>query len=101
MTERLKIIVTSGGTDVAIDDVRVISNISAGTTGALITQAALERGHEVELLRHRHAKAPFERELRVDPSADPAKEAARIEATLRRVGPLMKNFTDKPQSEFG
>lgn len=106
MSERLRpdslhIVVTSGGTDVPIDDVRVISNISSGTTGALITETALERGHSVDLLRHRHAKRPFERDLRADPNTEDINaEAERIRGELTRIAPLMSHFTDRPQSDF-
>src|SRR3989344_4687502 len=97
----LKIVITSGATDVPIDEVRVISNISSGTTGALLAEAALERGHEVLLLRHKNAKKPFQKELTANPYVDDQEgEERRIIDELRRIRPFMKGLQDKPASEF-
>src|SRR3989344_6462842 len=102
MSERLNIVITSGGTEVPIDDVRVISNVSSGTTGALITEEALQRGHNVHLLRSKAAKVPFDDKLRADPLADDIqKESQRIEYALREISPLVVNLTDEPIRNFG
>ena len=102
MSERLNIVITSGGTEVPIDDVRVISNVSSGTTGALITEEALQRGHNVHLLRSKAAKVPFDDKLRADPLADDIqKESQRIESALREISPLVVNLTDEPIRNFG
>lgn len=53
-----KILVTAGGTQEAIDDVRVISNISTGKTGYKIAHYLLEAGYEVELLRAKRSEIP-------------------------------------------
>jgi phosphopantothenoylcysteine decarboxylase / phosphopantothenate---cysteine ligase len=45
--QRLRILVTSGGTAEPIDGVRVITNSSTGTTGALIASRLASAGHEV------------------------------------------------------
>jgi len=45
-----KILVTAGPTWVAIDRVRVITNIFSGRTGCIIAKEAKERGAEVKLL---------------------------------------------------
>ncbi|MEW5758404.1 MAG: phosphopantothenoylcysteine decarboxylase [Candidatus Omnitrophota bacterium] len=45
-----KILITCGPTWVAIDKVRVISNISSGATGIAITKTALKQGAKVTLL---------------------------------------------------
>ncbi|MDO8544353.1 MAG: bifunctional phosphopantothenoylcysteine decarboxylase/phosphopantothenate--cysteine ligase CoaBC [Opitutaceae bacterium] len=48
---RLRVLVTSGGTAEPIDGVRVITNTSTGRTGALIAGHFTQRGHDVTLLR--------------------------------------------------
>jgi len=47
----VRILVTSGGTREAIDDVRYIGNSSTGATGRLICEEALRRYHTVHWLR--------------------------------------------------
>lgn len=39
----MNLAITSGGTRVAIDDVRILTNVSRGGTGAKIAEYALER----------------------------------------------------------
>ena len=46
----MKILVTSGGTSEAIDNVRSITNHSTGRLGKIITEALLAAGHEVCLI---------------------------------------------------
>lgn len=48
---RLRVLVTSGGTSEPIDGVRVLSNASTGTTGALIADRLAQAGHDVLLVR--------------------------------------------------
>ena len=55
---RLKVLVTSGGTAEPIDGVRVLTNTSTGATGALLADQLARCGHEVVLLRARHAARP-------------------------------------------
>jgi phosphopantothenoylcysteine decarboxylase/phosphopantothenate--cysteine ligase len=55
-----KILVTAGGTQEAIDDVRVISNVSTGKTGYKIAHYLMEAGYDVELLRASRAEIPSE-----------------------------------------
>ena len=47
----MKILVTSGATREPIDDVRFLSNVSTGATGAALADALAGRGHRVTLLR--------------------------------------------------
>jgi phosphopantothenoylcysteine synthetase/decarboxylase len=85
----MKIVVTSGGTDVPIDAVRCISNSSAGTTGALIAEAALKHGHFVHYLCARNSRAPFQKELTGEYTQRMEVELSRvIEATRRVVPPI-------------
>ncbi len=53
-----KVIVTAGGTEEKIDDVRFITNRSSGKMGIAIAEACYERGAEVLLLRSKSAVLP-------------------------------------------
>ena len=52
---RLRVLVTSGGTSEPVDGVRVLTNSSTGTTGALIADHFSGAGHDVVLLRANNA----------------------------------------------
>ena len=54
----MKILVTSGGTSEAIDNVRSITNHSTGRLGKIITETLLAAGHEVCLITTRNALKP-------------------------------------------
>ena len=54
----MKILLTSGATREPIDDVRFLSNVSTGATGASLADALAARGHTVTLLRGTGAVAP-------------------------------------------
>ena len=53
-----KILITSGGTEEAIDDVRTITNHSTGKTGATIADQLIDAGYEVFYLSARTAQKP-------------------------------------------
>ena len=53
-----KILITTGGTQENIDDVRVLSNISTGKTGYQIAQNLFHAGYEIHLLKAHHASVP-------------------------------------------
>ena len=53
-----KILVTAGGTQENIDDVRVLSNSSTGKTGYRLAHYLFEAGYDVELLRASQAQIP-------------------------------------------
>jgi phosphopantothenate---cysteine ligase (CTP) len=57
------VLVTSGGTREAIDDVRVMTNISTGKLGARIAGALMEAGHDVIYLHGVGAEKPVNRKL--------------------------------------
>ncbi|HFI0445691.1 TPA: phosphopantothenate--cysteine ligase [Streptococcus suis] len=59
----MKLLITSGGTSEAIDQVRAITNHASGHLGKLIAEKALDAGHEVTLLTTKQAvkPAPHER----------------------------------------
>ncbi len=54
-TRRLRVLVTSGGTTEPVDGVRTLTNISTGYTGMAVAAHFARRGHDVVLLRARHA----------------------------------------------
>jgi phosphopantothenoylcysteine decarboxylase / phosphopantothenate---cysteine ligase len=56
---RQKILITSGGTQEAIDDVRVITNKSTGRTAAKICDQLIESGFAVTYLHAENAKSPM------------------------------------------
>ncbi|HEY5080026.1 MAG TPA: bifunctional phosphopantothenoylcysteine decarboxylase/phosphopantothenate--cysteine ligase CoaBC [Opitutaceae bacterium] len=51
--QRLRVLVTSGGTAEPVDSVRVLTNTSTGRTGAGIADQLARSGHDVVLLRAR------------------------------------------------
>lgn len=55
---RLRVLITSGGTAEPIDGVRVLTNTSTGSTGALLAGHFVRCGHDVTLLRARGAAQP-------------------------------------------
>lgn len=57
-TKARKILVTSGGTQEPIDQVRVLSNKSTGTTGARISDTLSELGYDVTYLHAENAVKP-------------------------------------------
>ncbi len=56
---RKKVLITSGGTQEPIDDVRVITNKSTGRTAAFICDQLIESGFEVTYLHAENAKLPM------------------------------------------
>jgi len=62
---RLRVLVTSGGTEEPVDGVRSLGNFSSGRTGALIADTLAALGHEVTLLRGgRSARPAFVQDVR-------------------------------------
>lgn len=55
---RLRVLITSGGTQEPVDGVRVLTNTSTGATGARLAEHFSRCGHEVTLLRARGAVRP-------------------------------------------
>lgn len=60
-----KVIITAGPTWVAIDRVRVISNISSGETGILLAQEASRRGAKVTLVLGPVGRVAVDKEIRL------------------------------------
>lgn len=57
--KQFRILITSWGTSIPLDDVRSITNFSQWTTGTLLTQEALKRGHKVDFIHSKNSKLPF------------------------------------------
>ena len=55
----MKILITSGGTDVPIDDVRKITNMSSGKYGAEIAKEFFNKLHDVVYFSAKHSAKPF------------------------------------------
>lgn len=55
----MKLLITSGGTSEAIDQVRAITNHASGNLGKIITEQALKDGHEVTLVTTKQAVKPL------------------------------------------
>lgn len=55
----MKILITSGGTDVPIDDVRKISNMSSGRYGAQIAAEFLQKREHVLFFNQKNSKHPY------------------------------------------
>ncbi|HEL2402515.1 TPA: phosphopantothenate--cysteine ligase [Streptococcus suis] len=54
----MKLLITSGGTSEAIDQVRSITNHASGNLGKIIAEQALKIGHEVTLVTTKQAVKP-------------------------------------------
>lgn len=54
----MKLLITSGGTSEAIDQVRAITNHASGNLGKIIAEQALRIGHEVTLVTTKQAIKP-------------------------------------------
>ncbi len=67
MLKNKHILITAGPTWVAIDKVRVLSNISTGETGLLIARQALKEGAKITLLLGPVEKQAFGRSIEIIP----------------------------------
>jgi phosphopantothenoylcysteine decarboxylase/phosphopantothenate--cysteine ligase len=77
-----KIVVTAGGTQEALDPVRVLANRSSGKQGYALAQAALDRGAEVTLI-----SGPVVMSAPVGAALVPVESAAQmLEAVLQATG---------------
>ena len=56
----MKILITSGGTKIPIDQVRHIDNMSSGTFGSRIAMEALNANHDVVFFKRKNSKSPFQ-----------------------------------------
>ena len=75
----MKVVVTGGGTNAPVDDVRLMTNISSGRLAAAISEAFLERGAAVWYVHAPTSQLPLWRFARyaID-AADPSAELDRL-----------------------
>lgn len=89
----MKIFITSGGTQVPIDSVRHIANMSTGRVGAHLAKLSLLKGNKTFLFRHKTAPSPFKMEIDLrDTTA-----IAQLSITAREILPNLYNYKE---SEF-
>ena len=80
----MNVVVTGGGTNAPIDDVRHLANVSSGRFSAMIAEACLKRGASVWHIHTPMAQLPYSRLARFDlNTTDPEAEQARL-AKLHR-----------------
>jgi phosphopantothenoylcysteine synthetase/decarboxylase len=75
----VSVVVTAGGTQQPLDDVRFLTNMSTGRTGARLAEECLRRGAHVHYLHGRGALLPFRRSQPIDLSAGRAAALALLE----------------------
>jgi phosphopantothenate-cysteine ligase len=66
----MKVLITSGGTKIKIDQVRSITNMSQGTFGAQLAHETLLLGEEVIFLRAKRSNSPFTVNIDLNLSSD-------------------------------
>jgi len=84
----MKILITSGGTKIPIDQVRDITNMSQGTFGSKIATELLHLGHEVYFFKAKGSKSPMSITLNFVRDNDIWKQ-------LENVQKLYTSFVDK------
>lgn len=101
MKKNLWIMVTSGGTDVAIDDVRCISNFSWWKTGSVIAEVALKAWHIVHYIHSKGSKVPFKQSLEVqDNYSDIDIELERLRTNMEIYKTLEQNLHKTVTPDF-
>lgn len=81
----MKLLITSGGTSEAIDQVRSITNHASGNLGKIIAEQALERGHEVSLVTTKQAIKPQPHERLT------IHEISNVDSLMKSLEPLVKS----------
>ena len=97
---QLGIVITSGGTNVYIDDVRCISNFSKWTTWSLIAQEAIEKGNTVQYICSKESIRPFESELKMNLEKDLQSELERLNTLAKHYLEIKKNLDIMPVRDF-
>jgi phosphopantothenoylcysteine synthetase/decarboxylase len=87
----VKVFITSGGTQVPIDSVRFISNMSTGRVGAELARISLLKGHKTFLYRNKNAPSPYKFEVDLRTVAS----IGETTAIARQFLPLMYNYTEE------
>lgn len=86
--DRMRVVVTGGGTIAPIDDVRHITNVSSGRLAATITEACLDRGAEVWHVHAPGAAVPLKRTAQAD------LDAPDFDAELQRLARLRDSWRE-------
>lgn len=100
MKRSLNLAISSGGTAVPLDNVRILTNKSKGTTGAGIAEVALDRGHNVNYVYAENARLPFGKDLQANPKEEIEKELARIRAAIEHYRGISDRLNMCPISDF-
>lgn len=84
----MKILITSGGTQVPIDSVRHIGNVSTGRFASALAIALMRAGHEIIFFRQFYSKSPFKLEIDLyDGKNKPVEEQiAEYDQLLKEIG---------------
>lgn len=90
----MRILITSGGTKVAIDPVRSISNKSTGRFGAALAKEALSAGAEVFYLTSKEGKTPFSLQLDCVNANDEIKDLNEIKQLYEFNKKFGKNYQE-------
>jgi phosphopantothenate-cysteine ligase len=81
----MNVVVTGGGTNAPVDDVRLLTNVSSGRLAAAISESFLDRGASVWHIHARTAHVPLIRHARFDlDAAGPVGELDRLTRLHRR-----------------
>jgi phosphopantothenoylcysteine synthetase/decarboxylase len=83
----VQMVVTAGGTQQPLDDVRFITNGSTGRFGARIAEECLRRGADVHYVHGRGAVVPFHPIMQIDVRAGRSAAMARLESLSFEVVP--------------
>jgi phosphopantothenate-cysteine ligase len=96
----MKVLITSGGTKIPIDRVRHIQNMSSGTFGAKIAQAALNRGLEVTFFMAENSKSPFKVDFNLHQmdAAQVVEEIGKI--TKKHAAAKVQKYTEVTYNSF-
>lgn len=92
----MKVLLTSGGTKVMIDEVRNVGNMSNGTFGEHICRSLLSCGHNVDFLFAKGSKAPHEFRVNLRDNLAPKL----MKELLERIEFLDKHWSDYNPVEY-
>ncbi len=90
--KKLNVLITSGGTDCPIDDVRVVTNIGTGTFGSQLAEEFLKQKCNVIYLHSKGAKKPVYRHCKIEDLNNFDLEVDRIKETYSEYKELINNI---------
>jgi phosphopantothenoylcysteine synthetase/decarboxylase len=95
----MKVLLTSGGTKTAIDEVRYVGNMSKGTFGCHICETLLESSHNVTFLYAKDSKCPHKISINLNTTSK--KEAFNIiENRKNMLSFIKKNYSPIEYNDF-